>query len=189
MCPCPSCDGTIRETDTHFACDQEKCKFAGVGKVICKRTIQPAEAKAIIVDGKSPLIEDFISRRGRPFKAFLVLEGTKVGFEFPPREAAADARKFEVQPGVVAICPKFGAEIYETETHYRPRTSATGCKIDIPREISKREITRDEAKELIEKGQIGPFDDLIAKKTGNPYTAILYLKKNQRVGYRFAKRE
>jgi len=189
LCPCPSCDGTIRETDTHFACDQEKCKFAGVGKVICKRTIQPAEAKAIIVDGKSPLIDDFISRRGRPFKAFLVLEGTKVGFEFPPREAAADARKFEVQPGVVAICPKFGAEIYETETHYRPRTSATGCKIDIPREISKREITRDEAKELIEKGQIGPFDDLIAKKTGNPYTAILYLKKNQRVGYRFAKRE
>ena len=187
--PCPTCHGTIRQTDTHYACDQEDCKFAGVGKVICKRVIQPEEAKAIIVDGKSPLIDDFISRRGRPFKAFLVLEGTKVGFEFPPREAAADARKFEVQPGVVAVCPKFGAEIYETETHYRPRTSATGCKIDIPREISKREITREEAKELIEKGQIGPFDDLIAKKTGNPYTAILYLKKNQRIGYRFAKRE
>ena len=187
--PCPTCQGTIRETDTHYACDQDGCKFAGVGKIICKRAIKPEEAKAIIVDGKSPLIDDFISRRGRPFKAFLVLEGTKVGFEFPPREAAADARKFEVQPGVVAVCPKFGAEIYETETHYRPRTSATGCKIDIPREISKRVITREEAKELIEKGQIGPFDDLIAKKTGNPYTAILYLKKNQRIGYRFAKRE
>ena len=187
--PCPTCNGTIRETDTHYACDQDGCKFAGVGKVICKRAIKPEEAEAIIVNGKSPLIDDFISRRGRPFKAFLVLEGTKVGFEFPPREAAADARKFEVQPGVVAVCPKFGAEIYETETHYRPRTSATGCKIDIPREISKRVITREEAKELIEKGQIGPFDDLIAKKTGNPYTAILYLKKNQRIGYRFAKRE
>ena len=187
--PCPTCHGTIRQTDTHYACDQEDCKFAGVGKVICKRVIQPEEAKAIIVDGKSPLIDDFISRRGRPFKAFLVLEGTKVGFEFPPREAAADARKFEVQPGVVAVCPKFGAEIYETETHYRPRTSATGCKIDIPREISKREITREEAKELIEKGQIGPFDDLIAKKTGNPYTEILYFQKNQRIGDRFAKRE
>ena len=189
LAPCPTCHGTIRETDTHYACDQDGCKFAGVGKVICKRAIKPEEAKTIIVDGKSPLIDDFISRRGRPFKAFLVLEGTKVGFEFPPREAAADARKFEVQPGVVAVCPKFGAEIYETETHYRPRTSATGCKIDIPREISKRVITREEAKELIEKGQIGPFDDLIAKKTGNPYTAILYLKKNQRIGYRFAKRE
>ena len=188
LCPCPRCDGTIRETDTYYACDVEECKFSGVGKVICKREITSEEAKAILVEGKSPLIQDFISRRGRPFPAFLVLEGNKVGFEFPPREAAADARRFEVQPGVVAICPKFGAEIYETETHFRPRSSATGCKIDIPREISKREITREEAKELIEKGQIGPFDDLIAKKTGNPYTAILYLKKNQRIGYRFAKR-
>lgn len=188
ICPCPKCEGTIRETDTHYACDQEECKFSGVGKVICKREINKDEAKSILVDGKSPLIEDFISRRGRPFPAYLVLEGNKVGFEFPPREAAADARRFEVTPGVVAICPKHGAEIHETETHFRPKTSASGCKIDIAREISKREITREEAKQLIEKGEIGPFDDLIAKKSGNPYTAILWLKKNERVGYRFAKR-
>jgi DNA topoisomerase-3 len=189
LCPCPKCDdGTIRETDTHYACDDEECKFRGVGKEICKREISPVEAKAILVDGKSPLIDNFISRRGRPFPAYLVLDGNKVGFEFPPREPAADARRFEVQPGVVAICPKFKTEIYETETHYRPKTSASGCKIDIPREIGKRELTREEAKTLIEKGEVGPFDDLIAKKTGNPYTAILYLKKNQRIGYRFAKR-
>jgi len=188
ICPCPKCAGTIRETDTHYACDQDECKFAGVGKVICKREIRIDEAKAILVDGKSPLIEDFISRRGRPFPAYLVLEGNKVGFEFPPREAAADARRFEITPGVVGICPKHDAEIFETETHYRPKTSASGCKIDIAREISKREITREEAKQLIEKGEIGPFDDLIAKKSGNPYTAILWLKKNERVGYRFAKR-
>ena len=117
-----------------------------------------------------------------------MLEGNKVGFEFPPREAAADARRFDVVEGVVAICPKHGAEIHETETHFRPKTSASGCKINIAREISKREITRAEAKQLIEKGEIGPFDDLIAKKSGNPYTAVLWLKKNEQVGYRFAKR-
>ena len=188
LCPCPKCDGTIRETDTHYACDQQECKFAGVGKIICKRAITQTEAKSILIDGKSPLIEDFISRRGRPFPAYLVLEGNKVGFEFPPREAAADARRFDVVEGVVAICPKHGAEIHETETHFRPKTSASGCKINIAREISKREITREEAKQLIEKGEIGPFDDLIAKKSGNPYTAVLWLKKNEQVGYRFAKR-
>ena len=188
LCPCPKCGGTIRETDTHYACDQPECKFAGVGKVICKREITQTEAKSILIDGKSPLIEDFISRRGRPFPAYLVLEGNKVGFEFPPREAAADARRFDVVEGVVAICPKHGAEIHETETHFRPKTSASGCKINIAREISKREITRAEAKQMIEKGEIGPFDDLIAKKSGNPYTAVLWLKKNEQVGYRFAKR-
>jgi len=41
---------------------------------------------------------------------------------------------------------------------------------------------------LIEKGEVGPFDDLVAKKSGNNFSAVLYLKKNQSVGYRFAKK-
>ena len=53
--------------------------------------------------------------------------------------------------------------------------------------MSSREITREEAKMLIEKGQIGPFDDFVSRKTGNKFTSILYLKKNQAVGYKFAK--
>ena len=68
LCPCPKCEGTIRETDTHYACDREECKFSGVGKVICKREINRDEAKSILLEGKSPLIQDFISRRGIPPK-------------------------------------------------------------------------------------------------------------------------
>ena len=68
-----------------------------------------------------------------------------------------------------------------------PEAVQLAVKSTFAREISKREITSEEAKELIEKGQIGPFDDLIAKKTGNPYTAILYLKKNQRIGISLCK--
>jgi hypothetical protein len=41
---------------------------------------------------------------------------------------------------------------------------------------------------LIETGTVGPFDDFISKKTSNPFSASLYLKKNQSVGYKFAKR-
>ena len=57
----------------------------------------------------------------------------------------------------------------------------------IPQEISKREVTREEAKELVEKGKVGPFDDFTSK-AGKPFTAILYLKKDGKVGYRFAKK-
>ena len=88
ICPCPKCDGTIRETDTHYACDQETCKFAGVGKVICKREINRDEAKSILVDGKSPLIEDFISRRGRPFPLILFLKATKSGLNSSARSGS-----------------------------------------------------------------------------------------------------
>ena len=189
LCICPVCThGSIRINSTMYACDNEDCTFRGLSHDMCKRPISKEEAKDIFTDGKSKLLDDFISRKGRPFKAFLVLDKNRVKFEFPPREAAANAKKFKVEPGVVAVCPKTKVEIIETESFYQPATVGTDCSIQISREISKREITRDEAKQLIEKGEVGPFDDFVAKKSGNNFSAVLYLKKNQSVGYRFAKK-
>ena len=189
LCPCPSCDhGTIRIGQTMYACDYADCKFRGLSKEMCKRFITPDEAKIIMTKGKSELLEDFTSKRGRPFKAFLVIENTRVKFDFPPREAAADAKRFSVTPGVVAVCPTTKVNIVETETHYQPEEGSTGCKLQIAREISKREITREEAKELIEKRTLGPFHDWKSKKTGKDFSASIYIKKNESIGYKFAKR-
>ena len=189
LCECPSCSrGTIRLNSTMYACDDQECKFRGLSQEMCKRKITPEEAKSILLEGKSALLEDFTSKKGRPFSAFLKLDGDRVKFEFPPRKAAADAKQFPVVEGVVAICPKTKQEIIETPTFYQPANDGTDCKIQIAREMSSREITREEAKMLIEKGQIGPFDDFVSRKTGNKFTSILYLKKNQAVGYKFAKK-
>jgi len=189
LCQCPVCThGSIRINSTMYACDNEDCTFRGLSNEMCKRPISKEEASEIFDKGKSTLIDDFISKKGKPFKAFLVLDNNRVKFEFPPREAAADAKKFDVEPGVVGICPTTKVEIIESESFYQPATSGSNCLIQISREISKRIITREEAKTLIEKGQVGPFDDFVAKKSGNNYSATLYLKKNQSVGYRFAKK-
>ena len=122
--------------------------------------------KFIFVKGKSQLLDDFISKKGRPFSAYLKLDGNRVKFEFPPRKAAAGVREFPVVEGVVAICPKTKEEIVETPTFYQPANEGSDCKIQIAREMSSRAITRDEAKQLIEKGEIGPFDDFVSKKLG-----------------------
>lgn len=189
LCACPACDhGTIRIGQTMYACDHAECKFRGLSKEMCKRPITPQEAKVVMEKGKSDLLEDFTSKRGRPFKAFLVIENTRVKFDFPPREAAADAKRFPVVPGVVAVCPVTKVNIVETETHYQPEEGSTGCKLQIAREISKREITRDEAKILIEKREIGPFDNFKAKKTGKDFSSSIYIKKNESIGYKFAKK-
>ena len=189
LCECPACDtGTIRITEFNYSCDQKGCKFKGLKNEMAKRIISQDEARKILIDGKSDLIDDFISKRNRPFSAYLVLQGNRVAFEFPPRQPPADAKRFEVVPGVVAVCPKTNTKIIETEVYFQPETTGTDCKIQIAREMSSREITRDDAKILIETGQVGPFDDFISKRTGNPFTAILYLKKNQSVGYKFAKK-
>jgi len=43
--------------------------------------------------GRTDLLEGFISKRGRPFSAYLKLEDGKVGFEFPERTTAASESK------------------------------------------------------------------------------------------------
>ncbi len=39
--------------------------------------------------GKTDLLDGFISKRARPFSAYLKLEDGKVGFEFPEKAARA----------------------------------------------------------------------------------------------------
>jgi len=189
LCACPVCEhGSIRITSSGFVCDFDDCTFRGMQNVMCKRPILPEEAKEIFTKGKSSLLEDFTSKRNRPFNAFLVLDKNRVSFEFPPRAAAADAKRFPVEPGVVGVCPTHKANIIETETHFTVEDAGTGCKIHLERTISKRDITREEAKTLIESRNLGPFDDFTSKKTGNPFAASLYLRKNESVAYKFAKR-
>jgi DNA topoisomerase-3 len=58
-----------------------------MGKNICQRAIPPEQAVKIFTVGKTDLIQRFISKKGRPFSAYLKLEGGKVVFEFEPRAA------------------------------------------------------------------------------------------------------
>ena len=189
LCACPVCDhGSIRITTTAYLCDNPDCTFRGMQNIMCKRAVTPEEAKPIFTEGKSALLEAFTSRRNRPFNAFLVLDKNRVSFDFPPRGAPADAKTFPVEPGTVAICPTHKANVIETPTHFTASESGTACKIHVLRSMSNHDLTREEAKELIEKRSVGPFDDFVSKKTGNGFAASLYLRKNEVAAYKFAKK-
>jgi DNA topoisomerase-3 len=58
-----------------------------VKKELCGRRITPDEVKTLLADGRTELIEDFLSKKGNKFSAYLVLSKnkTKADFEFPPR--------------------------------------------------------------------------------------------------------
>ena len=185
---CIFCDkGTIRLTTNSYQCDNTECKFKGMKTVMCHREISVDEAKKLFSDGKSDLFDEFISKKNRPFSAYLVKKGNGIRYEFPLRTKTDHLPKFEIKPGVVAVCPRHKCDIIETATHFQVKDEASGCKIQIARQVSGREITRDEAKTLIENNELGPFDNFISKKTSNPFSSLLYLKKNEAIGYRFAK--
>ncbi len=93
---CPLCGGKVFTSETHYLCERtqaatKRCKFKA-GRVILQRPVERAEIAKLLVDGRSDLLANFISAKsGRPFSAYLVIgDGGKVGFEFPPRDAAAE---------------------------------------------------------------------------------------------------
>jgi DNA topoisomerase-3 len=58
--------------------------------VILQRPIEPEQLQKLLATGKTDLLHRFISRKGRPFSAFLVKgPDGKVGFEFAPRAPKA----------------------------------------------------------------------------------------------------
>jgi DNA topoisomerase-3 len=88
---CPKCGGKIFNTEQGYICensqrDAKACKFK-LGKTILEQPIEPAQAQKILADGKSDLLDKFISKAGKPFPAFLVMDAKgKITFDFPPRE-------------------------------------------------------------------------------------------------------
>lgn len=87
--------GKIYELEAAYVCvpPDENAKPIRMGKNICQRAIPPEQALKIFRDGKSDLLPRFISKKGKPFAAYLKLEAGKVGFEFEPRVKKAPVKK------------------------------------------------------------------------------------------------
>lgn len=98
--PCPfHAECEVIETPTHFACRGVCVEKAGrkaglsLPRVVCQRVVERDEALHYLANRETEMLENFISRFGKPFKAKLVLKDTgKHGFEFAPREAGAGRR-------------------------------------------------------------------------------------------------
>lgn len=90
ICTCPKCGGDIVENNKAYGCSNWReadggCKVT-VWKNISGRDISVDEAKAILTNGESEVLDGFVSKRtGKPFSAKLVLEDGRVVFKFPER--------------------------------------------------------------------------------------------------------
>jgi len=102
--PCPKCGARIFEQPMAYICENSvnenrSCDFRS-GRVILQRPIEREEIQKLLATGRTDLLHRFISRKGRPFSAFLVRgPDGKVGFEFAPRAPkAVPAPKKEAAP-------------------------------------------------------------------------------------------
>ena len=88
---CPKCGGRVYSHGVAYVCEkavgpERTCDFR-TGKIILQRPIEAEQIKNLLATGKTDLLHRFISKKGRPFSAFLARgDDGKVSFEFAPRE-------------------------------------------------------------------------------------------------------
>lgn len=80
---CPLCQSQVVRTRRGYGCRGYRggCKFTVWGTV-AGRTISAAEAKQLLADGRTDLLDGFVSKKGARFSARLKLDGDRVSFQF-----------------------------------------------------------------------------------------------------------
>jgi DNA topoisomerase-3 len=152
--------------------------------------------KKLLSAGKTDLLPRFISRKGRPFKAFLVLTGKKdVGFEFEKREPKTKKERKPRAPVAkidfsgkesLGKCPTCGGKIFETENSYiceRSQADRKPCKFKVSKTILGKGMPKEQAQKLLATGKTDLIDGFISKR-GRPFSAYLKLKDGK-VGFEF----
>jgi DNA topoisomerase III len=169
-------------------------------RLLCKRAMTRDDVITCVTTGRTPLIEDFISKFGRPFKAYLVKAANKANFEFPPREPRelktdkdgkpVPARKARAPldlSAAVKLGPSpahAGGELYQTAEHYI--VAKPGGDGQAPREVFKvlrtlcgKQLPPAEIQALLADGRTSMFEDFLSKK-GTTFKAALVLSKDKK---------
>ena len=134
--PCPKCSARVFEYGTVYVCEKavgakRTCDFRS-GKMILQQPIERAQMQKLLTTGRTDLFTRFISRKGRPFKAYLAktAEG-RVGFEFEERKpkaekpaAPANAKRKDPAAGSVTATPARKAKAPPKPARAAPATTS-----------------------------------------------------------------
>ncbi len=128
---CPKCSERVFDSGMAYVCEKavgspRTCDFRS-GKIILQQPIEREQMEKLLASGKTDLLNRFISKKGRPFKAFLVkTPGGKIGFEFQARVAkpAAVVKKLAANDPVVVQ-----ASVKKAAAKTKPARSTTKAKL------------------------------------------------------------
>lgn len=103
---CPKCRSRVFEHGSNYLCEHAvgapvTCDFK-TGKIILQQPIAPEQVQKLLAEGRTDLLENFISNKTRrKFKARLAYDAKegKVGFEFEPRPERPGAKTAAARSG------------------------------------------------------------------------------------------
>ena len=113
--PCPKCGARVFEYGTVYVCEkavgaERGCDFRS-GKMILQQPVERAQMQKLLASGRTDLLNGFVSKKGRKFKAFLVKTGEgRVGFEFEQR-APPKSKVEEPAAAALSAAPRKGRKL------------------------------------------------------------------------------
>ncbi len=162
-----------------------------VGRIMCQKPLSREHAVQLMEAGKTELIRGFISKKGRPFDAFLKREDGRVSWEFPPRAAKLDkdgqpvARKTRTPPDLskavrIGESKLFGGEILQTgDSYYVRQPGADGRVVfTLKRHLCQKEVPVEEVRRLLDTGRTDLIEGFISKRM-TPFKAYLVMARNK----------
>ncbi len=186
----------LREKDSKTGQWTESFK---VGRLMCQKPITREMAIDLVgPNKKTGLIQGFTSKKGRPFDAFLVRQGAKIAWEFPPRAPRAAGKNADGSPKAprkkkepldITKAQKLGeskahdGDLYLTEDAFvvvKPQADGSPRKVfELKRVLCGKDIPVDEVERLVELGKTGLIDGLLSKR-GTTFSAYLTLSKDKK---------
>lgn len=168
---CPLCGKAVVEGKKGFGCSgwREGCKFV-IWKEIASKKLTEKQVKDLLEKGSTGVIKGFKSKTGKTFETMLKVnpEG-KVEFVFPEQKRA-----------VLGKCPACGKGVIETTKGYGCSGWREGCKFVIWKEMAGKNITLQQAQQLLEQGKTDIIEGFTAK-TGKQFNATLSIESDGKV--------
>ncbi len=203
---CPKCGARVFENGVSYVCEKavgpnRTCDFRS-GKIILQQQVDRAQMIKLLASGKSDLLSRFISKRGRPFAAYLVVQQGSVRFEFEPRPAkgkAAGAKGAKEPPAKIdftgqeplGACPICGGRVFEAEKNYlceKSQAATKPCKFRTGKVILGQPIERPQMAKLLADRKTDLLDKFLSK-AGRFFSAYLVVDDHGKVTFEFPPRE
>ncbi|MET0263433.1 MAG: DNA topoisomerase 3 [Rariglobus sp.] len=192
LCEAPT-SYILREKDKKTGEWTEEFK---VGRLMCQKPITREMAIDLVGPAKKTgLIQGFTSKKGRPFDAFLVRQGAKIAWEFPPRaprknaDGSVKAPRKKKEPLDITKAQKLGesklhdGDLYLTTDAFvvvKPQADGTPRTVfELKRILCGKELPVDEVERLVEMGKTGLIEGLLSKR-GTTFSAYLTLSKDKK---------
>ena len=183
---CPVCGRVVKETSFGWGCtgytrDGKGCRFS-VSRNLAGAEITDKNVSQLVKKGRTGLIKGFVSKSGKKFNAYLVVdpESKDIKFDFMSEKERE------------MVCPICGKGMKKSKYGYICENfskDGNGCNFSVNTEICRKKISEAQVSALLKNGRTDVIKGFKSKAGKDFDAALVVNKETHKIDFEFAKRE